>query len=358
MPMKIMPSVMPLLVLLLALPNASRAAQPQENLDHCNAAVSVAASDYTQCLSDQLPAVTDAGEAVSVARCSPRLAEQVLRLRKQFVDEMGVDEKTCGLDSASIKGMAALIRQAMKHTNRLQGGALSLSETASDSTASPEISNAAYVCAQAGGIWAPDTLTCSGADTLGSDGTAAACEGLGGSWSDTGSVCTGVSRCQVMGLCGPCGFGNFNIPDVPCTSSTMSDFACDISPPETAAWEAGVREYTGQKDYTTDECSRGDIFGVLFCASAIAVSAAANQLCVTLVPNYGVPLPPAPPTPATPTPPPPGSWSLSCHLVSWDGSALCADCATATSLVQDSYSCASCPADYDNLLGILSCSPD
>ena len=353
-------SFLPMLFLLLALPNASRASQSQESLDQCNAAVGIAASNYAGCLSDQLSAASDAGESASDSRCGPKLAEQVRQLRTQFVDEMRADEKTCGLDSASIKGMAARIRQAMKHSNRLQGAALSSSETASLATASPEVSNAAYVCAQLGGIWAPETQTCSGADTLGSDGTAIICEGLGGSWSDVGSVCTGVSRCQVMGLCGPCGFGSTNIPDVPCTSTTMSDFSCDVSPPETATWQAGIRWYAGLQNNLTLSCQGGEHVFVsqITCAGALVVDTEADALCAILVPNYDVPVPIAPPTAPPSAPLPPGSWSASCESESWDGSVLCADCATATSLVQDSYSCASCPADYDNLLGILSCSPD
>lgn len=356
--MRIMLSFLPMLFLLLALPNASRASQPQESLDQCNAAVGIAASNYAGCLSNQLPAAPDAGESVSDSRCGPKLAEQVRQLRTQFVDEMRVDEKTCGLDSASIKGMAARIRQAMKHSNRLQGAALSSSETASLATAGPEVSNAAYVCAQLGGIWASETQTCSGADTLGSDGTALICEGLGGSWSDAGSVCTGASRCQVMGLCGPCGFGSTNIPDVPCTSTTMSDFSCDVSPPETATWQAGIRWYAGLQNDLTLSCqnSGGAIISEIRCAGAAAVDAEADALCAILVPNYDVPVPIALPTAPPSAPLPPGSWSASCESESWDGSTLCANCATPDITNEDVYSCQSCPADYENLLGILSCS--
>jgi hypothetical protein len=355
--MRIMLSLLPVLSLLLTLPHTSRASQSQEYLDQCNASVGLAASNYAECLSDQLRAAPDASASGSDSECGLTLAEQVRQLRKRFVDEMRVDEKSCGLDSPSVNGMAAHLRVAMKHSNRLQGAALSLSETASLATASPEVSNAADVCAQLGGIWASETQTCSGADTFGPDGTAMACEGLGGSWSDAGSVCTGLSRCQVMGLCGPCGFGSANIPDVPCTSTTVSDFSCNVPSSETATWQAGVREYAGLDDNLTFMCSQTyGLPGQVACAGAVAIFAEVNALCAILVPNYDVPGSIAPPTAPSSAPLAPGSWSASCETVSWDDSTLCANCATATSLIQDSYSCASCPADYENLLGILSCS--
>ncbi len=354
--MRIITLLMPMLSLLLTLSHTSRASQSQEYLDQCNASVGIAASNYAECLSDQLQAAPD-GLSGSGSGCGLALAEQVVQLRKRFVGEMRVDEKSCGLDSASVKGMAAHFRGAMKHSNRLQGSALPSSETPSLAAASPEVSNAAYVCAQLGGIWASETQTCSGADTFGPGGTAMACEDLGGSWSDAGSVCTGLSRCQVMGLCGPCGAGSVNIPEVPCTSTTVSDFSCNVSSSETAKWQAGVRGYAGLVGALTSMCSGGLGFAsVVACASALDVVVTVQELCGILVPNYDVPGPIVPPTPPSSAPLAPGSWSASCETVSWDESTLCANCATATSLVQDSYSCASCPADYDNLLGILSCS--
>ena len=70
--------------------------------EYCSAAVSVAASDYAQCLSNQLQAVLDAGDTDLDNACSPQLAKQVLSLRTEFVDDMGVDERTCGLNNGSI----------------------------------------------------------------------------------------------------------------------------------------------------------------------------------------------------------------------------------------------------------------
>ena len=55
---------------------------------------------------------------------------------------------------------------------------------------------------------------------------------------------------------------------------------------------------------------------------------------------------------------PPGIWAASCQAVSWFDPTLCADCATAASLMQDSYSCASCFTGFENLLGILTCASE
>lgn len=51
-----------------------------------------------------------------------------------------------------------------------------------------------------------------------------------------------------------------------------------------------------------------------------------------------------------------GSWSQTCDLVTFDGSELCAKCATDTSSYRESYSCTSCPANqYGNTNGQLFC---
>ncbi len=332
--------------------------------EHCSSAVSVAASDYAQCLSNQLQAVLDAGEAGSGTVCSPKLAEQVLHLRKQFVDEMGVDARACGLDNASIMTMAVGIRQAMGYTSRLQRGPQPMYDVASLSTATPAIKSAAFLCTTAGGIWASDTRICSGAD-LTAGAPAARCNLTGGSWNDTDNTCTETSRCQTMGLCGPCGYGSENIPGVPCTSSTMSDFSCGASPSEIAKWQAGVGDFTKQQDQSTTRCGWISHDGGNYmphwiqCKITVAVLKESKNLCETLVPDYDATVLPQPPSlPPMPNSLPPGSWSTSCQTESWDESTLCANCATATSLIQDSYSCASCPAGYENLLGILSCSAE
>ena len=343
------------LVLLLGLQNVSHASQPQEDLDKCIVAVSIAAADYARCLSTQLPGALDADEVAEQTSCGPLLGESVLRLREEFVGKMSVDGRECGLDSPSIKGMAALIRQALKYYNRRQGAALSLSETASLSTMSPEISNAERVCATAGGEWVSDTMTCSG---LGADGSAYVCENLGGSWSDAGNVCAEVARCQVLGLCGPCGIASASTPDVPCSPSTISDVSCDASASEAAEWRAGVLEYEGLDNYQARACLPVAPFisSELVCAGALLTFSETAALCAILVPSSDFPVvPDAPTSPSLPT----GSWPATCDTKSWDGTTLCAVCATATSLIRDSYSCASCPAaSYDNLLGILSCTLD
>ena len=55
---------------------------------------------------------------------------------------------------------------------------------------------------------------------------------------------------------------------------------------------------------------------------------------------------------------PRGSWAASCQAVSWFDLTLCAECATTASLLQDSYSCASCSTGFENLLGILACASE
>ena len=52
---------------------------------------------------------------------------------------------------------------------------------------------------------------------------------------------------------------------------------------------------------------------------------------------------------------PGGSWSQSCDIVSWDGYRLCANCATMESPSDTSYSCQSCPENYVNSGGALTC---
>ena len=52
---------------------------------------------------------------------------------------------------------------------------------------------------------------------------------------------------------------------------------------------------------------------------------------------------------------PGGSWAQSCDSVSWDGSRLCANCATMESPSGTSYSCQSCPGNYANRNGALTC---
>ena len=331
--------------------------------EHCSSAVSVAASDYAQCLSNQLQAVLDAGEAGSGTVCSPKLAEQVLHLRKQFVDEMDVDARACGLDNASLTAMAVGIRQAMGYTRRLQRGPQPTFDIASLSAATPPVKRAAFLCTTAGATWDPDTRICSGTD-LASGALAARCNLTGGSWNAIDKVCTETSRCQTMGFCGPCGYGSQNIPDVPCTASTMSDFSCDASAPEISKWQAGVGDFTKQRDQSTTQCGWISSDSAIYishwipCKITVALLNESKNLCETLVPDYDATVLPQPPSlPPTPNSLPPGNWSASCQTASWDESMLCANCATATSLIQDSYSCASCPAGYENLLGILSCSP-
>lgn len=330
--------------------------------EDCSAAVSVAASDYAQCLSNQLQTVLDAGDADLGAACSPQLAKQALRLRAQFVDDMGVDERTCGLNNAAITAMAAGIRQAMGYTRRLQRGPQPTFDIASLSVATPPGKRAPVLCTTAGATWDPDTRICSGTD-LASGALAARCNLTGGSWNASDKVCTDTSRCQTMGFCGPCGYGSQNIPDVPCTASTMSDFSCDASAPEISKWQAGVGDFTKQRDQSTTQCGWISSDSAIYishwipCKITVAMVNQSKDLCETLVPDYGaIVLPQAPPP--LPNSLPPGNWSASCQTASWDESTLCANCATATSLIQDSYSCASCPADYENLLGILSCTSD
>ena len=53
-----------------------------------------------------------------------------------------------------------------------------------------------------------------------------------------------------------------------------------------------------------------------------------------------------------------GSWSESCDQESFSGSTLCADCATSTSSVRNSYSCMTCPSGHwTNDDGLLECAP-
>ena len=327
--------------------------------EYCSAAVSVAASDYAQCLSNQLQAVLDAGDTDLDNACSPQLAKQVLSLRTEFVDDMGVDERTCGLNNGSITAMAVGIQQAVGYTRRLQRAPQLTFDIASLSTATPAVKRAAFLCTAAGATWDPDTRICSGTD-LSSGTLAARCNRTGGSWNDIDKVCTEISRCQTMGFCGPCGYGSENIPDVLCTASTMSDFSCDASALEVSKWQAGVGDFTKQRDQSTTQCgwiSSGSSIYISHwvpCKVTVALLNESKSLCETLVPDYGAVVLPQAPAPM-PNPLPRGNWSASCQTASWDESTLCAHCATSTSLIQDSYSCASCPADYENLLGILSC---
>ena len=317
-------------------------------LDRCNSAVSAATSRYAQCLSKQLRDVLTNGEPVSGEKCSPKFAKRVKRLRKRFVDRRGVDSRACGLDSDSIRGTAAGVVQALRYNARSQRVAVSMSVAPS-----PRISQAAEVCALAEGTWDSGTRTCSGVPPF--SGGLEVCEILGGTWYDEGGVCSEPSRCKTMGLCGPCGYGNDHIPDVSCTEATLSDFACSNSQADTAEWQAGVTEFQTQRNALDWACGpgyQGFIVGPITCVSNLFADSAVLALCEKLLPNYDGASPQPSPTPGALTP---GSWSATCDQVSWDGATLCAVCATATSSTRDSYSCASCPGDYENLLGILSC---
>ena len=330
--------------------------------EYCSSAVSEAASSYAQCLSHQLQVVLVAGGAGLVTDCDPKLAEQVLRLRRKFADERGVNARICGLDSASIRTMAAGIRQAMGYVSRLQRADQPAYDIPSLSLATPAVKSAEFLCANAGSIWASDTGICSDID-LTSVSPAAKCDLAGGSWNDTDSVCSEASRCQKMGFCGPCGYGSDNIPGVLCTSSTISDFSCDASLPEMAQWRAGVGDFTNQQDQYTTQCEwtypdgGGYIAQWAQCKVGAAGVKKSKSLCEAALPNYdAIVLPPPPPAISDALPP--GSWPASCQAVSWVDSTLCADCATAASLIQDSYSCASCSTGFENLLGILACTSE
>ena len=318
-------------------------------LDRCNSSVSAATSRYAQCLSKQLRDVLTNGEPVSGEKCSPKFARRVERLRKRFVDRRGVDNRACGLDSDSIRATAAGVVRVLRYNTRSQRVAVSMSVAPT-----PRISQAAEVCALAEGTWDSDTLTCSGVPYP-SHGFEV-CEILGGTWYDEGGVCSEPSRCKTLGLCGPCGYGPDHIPNVQCTEATLSDFGCLALYADTAEWQAGVTEFQAQRNALEWAC--GDGYqgfwntGSDGCLTHLYTSSIASDICEQLLPNYDGASPQPSPTPLALTP---GSWSATCDQVSWDGATLCAVCATATSSTRDSYSCASCPGDYENLLGILSC---
>lgn len=179
---------------------------------------------------------TREGEPGDFERCSQRHDGDLDRLTQRFVERRGLDAADCGLSTAQ------------RDTRRINA-ALSLG--LSPRTARPGLGSTALettpavTCANLGGTW--DGSTC---QIDGFQHAPERCTELGGSWDATNETCSGATRCQIAGACGPCATPN----DPSCTSETIVQQNCANTDAQVTQWNAGLAQIEESIAYTRESC--------------------------------------------------------------------------------------------------------